>query len=175
MNTEENTKNKKLIIAVSLFFILTIYNGISFYIKDILYNYSGAKETAEYIKENINPDNSILLTDHETISISLVYYLNDKYILNSVTRNLPLKYVIWNEYVFSGLTPEQWKKYLAMAILPNEIKNYDIYIIKSKYQESITTPIDHDNENLKKIFSSQNTIKKYESYNIYKYVKNKNE
>ena len=54
-------KNDRLInILLSLFFTLTVFNGLKYAVLDIHNPYSGAKETAEFIKNNIDYPNSAL-------------------------------------------------------------------------------------------------------------------
>ncbi len=67
---------KNLNIILSLFFILTIFNGLISYKTDLFQNFSGSKETSIFIQKNINPQNSLIYTDNEGYCVALAYYLD---------------------------------------------------------------------------------------------------
>ena len=74
---------------------------------DFNYNYAGAKETSEFIKNNINKK-ATLLIDNEAYMISLAYYLQNEYELLSVIRNKNLDYVIWDKINGQRLSNKAW-------------------------------------------------------------------
>lgn len=167
----ENCKisNKKFsTIIFTIFFALTIYNGINFYIKEIKYSYAGAKEAANYIKNNINP-NATFLIDNEPYLISLVYYLGDNYKLHSVIRNKPLKYVVWDKVLDMKLSNEAWLQYCEMLSKSKK----DIYVIRALAEEKVGNIPAFETEKGNKfqlIYSPTYTIEENESYKIYKFI-----
>ena len=157
-------------ILLCVFFFLTCYNGINYYILDYKYNYAGAKETAAFIKDNLNK-NSKFLIDNESYMISLSYYLQDKYNIFSVIRNKKLKYIIWDEINSQRLSNIAWYKYTK--ILANE-GIQDIYIVRSYADENnknISKKLEEEyKDNFKLIFCSSPSVEKNEGYKIYKYT-----
>ncbi len=159
--------NKKAVIVTTIFFLLTAFNGIFYYINDIKYNYAGAKETAKYIHENI-PQDSKLFTDNEAYCISLVYYLNGTHELYSAVREKNLKYVKWDDISYPVYSSDGWANYSEYVQAQNP--NSKIYIIRSKATEE-TVGIDHKKENIfKKIYTSPDIINIDEGYNVYEYI-----
>lgn len=166
--------NKKIAtIILCIFFFLTSYNGVNYYIMDYKYNYAGAKEAAEFIRKNINK-NSKLLIDNEPFMISLAYYLQDEYKLFSVVRNRNLDYVIWDKINGQRFSNKAWYHY---SKLTQEEINSDIYLIRSfcdeKNNKKFKYKIEDEYKNsFKLLFSSTKTIEPNEGYRIYKYIKN---
>lgn len=172
-NANHKISTKKITtILLSVFFFLTSYNGINYWILDYKYNYAGAKETAEFIKANI-PKDAKLLTDNEAYTISLAYYLKDEYKLISVSRNKQLNYVIWDKINGQRFTNKAWKQYCK--ILTDE-KIDDIYLVRSysdeKNTKELAVKIESEyGNNFKLIFSSTPAIEPNEGYRIYKFIK----
>ena len=174
-NFKQNSKicNKRITtILLSLFFFLTIQNGINYWIWDYKYNYAGAKETAEFIKQNID-NNSNLLIDNEAYMISLAYYLREDYKLISICRDKILNYVIWDKINQQRFTNKAWKSY-CQILSERGINN--IYLVRSYADEQDPRKriIKIENEygtNFKLIFSSSPAIEPNEGYRIYKYIK----
>ncbi len=166
--------NKKITtIILSIFFFLTSYNGLNYYRMDFNYNYAGAKETSEFIKNNINKK-ATLLIDNEAYMISLAYYLQNEYELLSVIRNKNLDYVIWDKINGQRLSNKAWYQY---AKIFSETYNNNIYIIRSFVDE--TNPKmkqeklnkEYQN-NFRLIFSSTPGIEPNEGYKIYEFKNN---
>jgi len=114
-------KNKKLvnysnIILAALMFI-TIPNGIRFIISDIRNNYSSGEEMANFIKNNIKKNSSVLLTSKPMCSMSVSYYLNDRDLL---FNGKPIKFA-----------PETLKSDDQIDITNFVKNNKDIYLILS--------------------------------------------
>ncbi len=128
-----NTKNKFFIervinISLTVFFILTSINGLNFYTKDILYNYSPGIETAKFIKENIK-DDDIILSCNEIGYIILIYYLEKEnhYNIFHVLRNKKVHYVKWDEFSYFKISNLGWKNYVE-DLRDKNFKN-NIYIL----------------------------------------------
>ncbi len=165
---------KNSTILLSIFFLLTFYNGLNYYIMDYKYNYAGAKEAAEYIRSNINKSSKLLI-DNEPFMISLAYYLEkDNYKLFSVARNKNLEYVIWDKTNGKRLSNKAWYQYSKLT--QNEY-NTDIYLVRSFCDEKNNKRMqirieDEYKNNFELLFSSTKTIEPNEGYRIYKYINN---
>ncbi len=175
MNKENiSSKVKTTInICLSLFFIFMFMNGVKYSVLDIKYNYSSAIETAKYIEKNIDPENSILITDNDPHVMGLVYYFDGKRDIYSVAHRYYIKYVIWDEKLFYILSKLGWAEYTRLEIEKNaDFKNKKIYAIIpafDTYKMEVTELKDY-----KLIFQSQPAIVKYEGFRVYEYTgKNK--
>ena len=149
--------SKAINCILSVFFLLTAYNGLNYYIKDIKYEYSNAKSTAQWIKNNINSQNSIIITANEPHSIALAYYLeNSPFYIVSVVRNKKLKYVIWDDKTNLNFAPNSFKEYLLL-------KNYDkdVYIIRMKTDDKYSDFSTYNS--FTKVFDSKEFV-------IYKFI-----
>ena len=93
-------------------------------ILDYRYNYSSAKETAEYIIKNIDSKNSVIISDNSPYVISVVYYLHDKNKIFLAQTNDYIKYVVWEEYLQHLLSQKNWKVYVRQYL---SIKYKTIY------------------------------------------------
>lgn len=153
-------------ILLSLFFVLTIYNGINYTKYDLTMDYSGAKSTAAYIKENINPETSVLLIDNEPYMISLAYYLKDTHKLYSVFRKKDLEYVRWDNTTVSNYADLGWSQYVSYIHKTNP---KDLYVINVSSDKKHI--IEETQKNyFKLIFKSPKAIEHYEGYRIFKYI-----
>lgn len=153
-------------ILLTLFFGLTIYNGINYTQYDLKMDYSGAKSTAEYIKKNINPETSLLLIDNEPYMISLAYYLKDTHKLYSVFRKKDLEYVRWDNTTVSNYADLGWSQYVSYM---HETTPKDLYVINvSSDKKHIIEETQKDF--FKLIFKSPKSIEKYEGYRIFEYI-----
>lgn len=159
-------KEKSINILLTILFALTIYNGINYTKQDIKLNYSGAKETAEFIKQNINPDNSVIFIDNEPYMISLAYYLRGSHKLYSAFRKKYLDYVIWDNTTISNYADLGWSNYISYL---KETDNRDFYIVNvsSDYRHKLEqTQTDY----FEMIFKSGITVETYEGYRVFKYI-----
>ncbi len=117
----------KLNLILFLLFSLTVYNGINYYIKDIKYEYTEERATAQWIKNNIDAQNSIIITTNEPYTVAIAYYLeNSPYSIISLLRNSKMKYVIWDEISNINVAPKAMKEYLTLY---NQDKN--LFILRT--------------------------------------------
>lgn len=166
--TKKISTKKFTTIILTLFFALSIYNGINYYNLELKYDYAGAKETANFIKKNL-PQNAVYLIDNEPYMIALAYYLGDDYKLYSITRNKTLNYVVWDK--ISNLYFSNEASSMYCTTLYNYRKN--IYVIKAIAQERINDDAaleDVEDSKFKLLYSSGYTIEPNESYKVYKFV-----
>ncbi|MCD7879690.1 MAG: hypothetical protein LUG16_07150, partial [Candidatus Gastranaerophilales bacterium] len=169
-----NLKESVINVLLFIFFILTAFNGFNYYKIDIMGNYSGAKETANFIQNNITPENSLFYIDNEPYCISVVYYLNKEgktnYNLYSVIRNKNLKYVVWDEKSYYTFMTEAWSNYAEWQNEKPINKDKDIFVLRAKKNDSSSDLEKTQKHNFKKIFESSKTIDPYEGYNLYQYT-----
>lgn len=161
---ENNTISKKrtTTILLSIFLFLSTFNGINYYILDLKGNYSSAKDTANFIRKNIDINSSILLIRNEAYSISLAYELGNDANLYSITRDNHLKYVTWDEKVSKKMSCEDWLEYCKK--ISNNYEN--IYIISTK--RTMNEELDNDFEH---IYTAPKTFDSGEQHFIHRYKK----
>ena len=157
---------KSINILLTLFFMLTIYNGVNYTKLDLKLNYSGAKETAEFIRVNINPNNSVIIIDNEPYMISLVYYLRDTHKIYSTFRKQYLKYVRWDNITRSNYADLGWSKYIEYLKETDKRDYYVINVSSDKKHSLEKTQKDY----FKLMFTSQKSVEPFEGYRIYKYI-----
>ena len=167
-NCQKTKLNKFTNIIVSIFFILTMMNGIRYSLLDLVYNYSGAKETAQFIEQNIDKNNAILVTDNPPYCMGIVYYLNSNYNIFSIMQNKNIKYMVWDEALYHLFTDEGWAKYASDLKSSNsEVKQKKIYAIIPYFSKNVLDI--HNLTNYSLIFQSSPSILKQEGFSIYKY------
>lgn len=164
--------SKKLKTAVnvllSVFFIFTFFNGIKYAVMDMRYNYSSAIETAQFIEKNINPEDSILITDNDPHVMGIVYYLDGKRNIYSVAHRYNIKYVVWDKELFYILSRYGWAEYTRLEIEKNnDFKNKKIYAIIPTFDILKMGVTDVDGYRL--VFESKPAIVKFEGFRVYEY------
>ncbi len=160
-------------ILITIFFSLSIFNGINYYFHDIYSNYSPAKSAYEFLKTQVKQED-LMLIDNEPFTIALIYFLDKDNLaenLYSVLRSKRVKYVIWDKIGYYVYSNEAWKD-CAEYLRENGFKG-DLYIIqgndglKNKAYLSDTYK-----DSFKLIYeSNNNTVVRNEKYYIYKYIK----
>lgn len=166
--TKKISKKKFTTVILTLFFALSIYNGINYYNLELKYDYAGAKQTAAFIKKNL-PQNAVYLIDNEPYLISLAYYLGDDYKLYSITRNKTLNYVVWDKIANLYFSNESLFLYCEMLYKYKK----DIYIVKAVAEEKMHKNLvleDMKNSKFELLYSSGYTIEPNEAYKVYKFV-----
>ncbi len=170
---EQKSDNQKMLIniVISIFFLITSANGISFIQKDIKYNYSSAKETAEYIKNNINKD-ALIIPTADAFGLGVYYYLPD-YKFYSVYKHKEIKYMVWNKENITDIKNYNitFTKLLEKEIKKYNLKNKTIYILASNFmntnQFESTLP-----EKYKLMYVSKPCFAIGEAFKIYVYQQN---
>ena len=149
---------------LAIFFLMTCFNGFNYALKDISSNYSSAKETALFIKENI-PQDSVLIPTEDGCALGIYYYLPDRKFW-SLRRHSYIKYMKWikedndvyEDYYFTKLLNDNIKKY--------KLKN--VYIISSDFMN-----LHHFEQKMpdkyKRVFSSSKALSLGESFDVYKF------
>ena len=160
LNQNENKNDIKLNIFLSIFFLISTYNGLINCITDIKYPYSGSKQMAEYIKNNIDT-NSVILYQNPNIMLPLIYYLSDYEMIYSPYGE-KVKYIVWDQRLNKLMPTSSWTKFLTRFQNENpETKDKDIYILQVK---AFYTPV----ENTEIIFVSEEYKANMESYVLMK-------
>lgn len=170
---EDNFKSKLKIfgktgtnILLTIFLAFTIYNGVNYSIKDLKYEYSGSRKTAEFIRENLNPDNSLILTDNEPYMLALVYYLQDSHKIYSAFRKKNLEYVIWDTTVKANYASLGWVGYSKYY---KQTDSRDFYVIIPTYDKKHQLEKAAPND-FKLIYESEKSIEPNEGHRIYKFI-----
>ncbi|MBR6164085.1 hypothetical protein IKQ26_09410 [bacterium] len=149
--SNDNFLKRNISVLLSIFFLLTTLNGIKHIKADYFQAYSGSKETAEFIRNNIDKD-TVIFTDVAQTSASVLSYLNKGYKVLYAPSNRELKYAVWEKDTQEGFLPSEWSEYLAA-------KEGKFYLLLVE---------DKDIENTEKAFVSSNSISKKEKFYILK-------
>ncbi len=154
---EDKVLKHNISLLLSLFFILTIFNGIKYINDDYFGAYSGSKETAAYIEKNI-PKNTLILTDVAQTSVSVLSYLKAHKLLYVPSDEI-IKYAIWDKNTQDGFSQKQWSAYLSD-------KKGDVWLllVDEKYI---------DNSQI--LFVSPSSVAKKEKFYLLKYKGKENE
>lgn len=155
-------------IILTLFFSITIFNGIHYTISDIKKEYAGARKTAEFIKNNIDPTNSVIMIESEPYMVALVYYLKGSHELYSVFRRKNLRYVIWDNITKSNFADAGWSGYISYL---KQTDSRDYYIINVKADKKHVLEKTQKNY-FKLIYQTDDTVEPFEGHRIYKYIGN---
>lgn len=153
-------------ILLTIFFIFTIYNGIHYTISDIEKEYAGGRKTAEFIQQNIDPENSVIMIESEPYMVALVYYLNGSHELYSVFRRNNLRYVIWDNITLSNYADAGWAGYISYL---KETDNRDYYVINVKADKKHVLE-KTQKDFFKLIYQTGDTVEPFEGHRIYKYI-----
>lgn len=172
LNVQNITVRMKKIINILLisFFMLTIFNGLRYSLLEIFNPYSGAKQTAEYIKNNI-PQKSFLMTDNAPYCISVIQYLDEEQDIFSMRDMKAIKYIVWNENMYKFLPADAYDVFIQyMKNKDERFKSQNIYVILSSFHKYFLNI--GDLQNFQLIYKSKPSMLKYENYYIYKYMGN---
>lgn len=158
INKEHSMVSKVLIILL----INNVIFGISNILLDIEYKYSSAKQTANFINENIEK-NSIMISNNMPIASAIIPYIKDFKIWNP-QREEYFTYVIWDNNNEKSLYTD-----FKYKIEEKIDKNEKLYYIYAKEYENIEEDkilkLEQD-KYLTKIFESDKSMN--EEYIIYK-------
>lgn len=168
-NEQVSQKFKKWFnILLTVFFLITFFNGLRYSILDYRYNYSSAKDTAEYIIKNINPEDSVIVSDNVNYVISIIFYLHDKNKIFQTYTNEPIKYVVWNENLKYILHDDEWNVYVKDLKTKPDFKDKTIYIILPFLNVS-SGFVTHLSE-FEAVYISSIPVVSGEGFALYKYV-----
>ena len=168
-NFRENsffTKKKNIAAVFTLFFALMILNGIKSYYADIVFDYSGSKKMAQFIKNNYADKNPIIFTDATNIMVAINYYLDPKHNLYWVKTGKPYKYVIWLKDIIPSFREENWEFYLQNVRLVDKksplfvIVCYDAFWDKNRNLEW---------KNFDLVYVTGDSLEYFEKFRLYKY------
>lgn len=153
-------RNKFIKTVICIFFIFSFLNGLKFTILDLFNNYSSAKDTAEFIKQNI-PSDAVLIPLPEPYAISLMLYLPDRKFWSG-TNTTYIKYMKWscnknnsNDIIFDFKDVKAKNIYFLISI-PNPA-----------IEELLKNKIDI-------LYTSPPSIAEGEAFKIIKYIQSNN-
>ena len=123
-------------------------------------------QTAEFIQNNLDPKDSVILIESEPYMIALVYYLKGSHELYSVFRKKNLRYVIWDSVTRSNYADAGWAGYVSYL---KETDRRDHYVINVKEDKKhVLEKTQKDSFEL--IYTTGDTIEPLEGHRIYKYI-----
>jgi len=167
---KKNKFDKGAIFILIILMISNIFSVIYISFLEYYYNYSSAKEVAEYIEENIEEDSIIINGDLPEICTSIMVY-SDKVKFYNVQIEDYFSYIVWNNDI---------RKELKANFLDDVIYKYKevdkLYYIYPKYKvfkkndKKIIMQLEKEGR-IKKIFVSNDAIDEEETYILYKIEK----
>jgi hypothetical protein len=171
--TRQNKKDtneldeKFLKISIILLLILNIINGIIFISLDIKYNYSSAKQTADFIDQNIEEE-SVMITGSQAEFCSSIMAHTDKVKFYYIQRKDYFTYAVLDSTSRLGLLPEDF--YDVLDEFDDSDNLYYVYTPTkvSFFNDKKTIDELVENGRLEKIFESDKAFEKNEEYIIYK-------
>ena len=174
----EKTKliSKKIINTIlAIFFLFTIANGINLGIKDWKYNYSSGKETAEFIKKNID-ENAVIIPTLDAFGLTIYAYA-DKHNFHSVATHKNIKYNVWlkNDYYFAENFGKIFTNIVNDEIKNNKFENKEIYILAPIFLIDKNFFEKYKPEKYKTIYQSKPCLATGESFTIYHYQQDERE
>lgn len=160
-NTLREKSRKAFNICIGIFFILTMFNGLKYTLLDLQYNFSSAKETAEYINMNIDK-NAMIIENFDPVFVSILPYLKE-HKLCSASSDKEFSYITW------GKDLKQMKSdYGLLEYIQNLKTDKQIYLITSSFR-NINSPSESLPQHFELIFASSPSIAEGQSFKIYKY------
>lgn len=138
----EEPKQKKVNLIIEficmILFVFSIIFGIIIVNIEIKYNYSSAKETAEYINEKI--DNGIFICADMPCSSAVIPYVNKNIFWSPSLQNY-FSYTTWNEQCNTDYTIDDLKE----LIKKNFNKNQKLYLLYSyNWKDEIITELEDE-------------------------------
>lgn len=156
-------KTKKLInTCIGIFFVLTLFNGLKYTLLDLQFNYSSAKETAEFLENHIDK-NALIIENYDPFFISMVPYLKQQK-LWSASGNKNLEYIKWGKNLKDMKSDSGWLKYLK-----EQKTDKKRYLIISSFL-NLNKPCESFPKDFKLIYKSKPSIAEGESYSVYQYT-----
>lgn len=157
-------------IIIGVFLMLSVFTGIFYGIYDCMEDYSSAYKVADYIKENVSSDSTIVSLDVGGVTAILPYV--DNYNFWSICQEKYFNYSTWNQTLNKDIKNIDIFK---SRIIKNFEENSDLYLINSKSTEKYQ--IDYNkileelekNNLITKVYSTNSAkIMVDENYNFYK-------
>lgn len=151
-------------ICTSLLMILSIASGLIFAVSDLKYNYSSAKETAEFINQNLNGE--IFLTGNQPeFCTSMMPYIKDSKFY-FIQKGIYFTYATWDKYSRMDLTEE------AFDDAVQKLAGKELYYVYEPAKQRNATDEEmveklSETKRLEKVFESQKSLTG-EEYIIYK-------
>ena len=160
---EKKQKNKyqleaKMLVIILL--LLNIVNGLNFVVEELKYEYSASYETAEYIENNIDTENSIIVCSNMPYASAVIPYINKNIFWSPQTDDY-FSFVTWNEDFKKGYSVKEMQQKIAQNFDSNK-KVYFLYTYN--FDEDIIQNMEETGY-ITKVFSSN--MAKRENYIIY--------
>ncbi len=154
-------RNKSAKIIICMFFLLSFFNGLRYTVLDLFNNYSSAKETAQFIRENL-PEDSVFIPLPEPYAIAVMLYLPDRKFWSG-TNTTYIKYMKWscNKNNSNGSIVFDFK----------DVKAKHIYFIISVPNPAIEALL---KDKIEVLYTSRPSIAEGEAFKIIEYIQSNN-
>lgn len=134
---QKNIPNKILEVFIFVLFILNALFFCLFPFFDLTKSYSGSKDMANYIKQNI-PEETIFLCTNKVLSVSIIPYLSSNYVFIDVVNEEEFTYIVWDDTVNQESSLKDIKKQI------NQFKEKRVYIIATPEEQEIVKQGEED-------------------------------
>ena len=115
-------KSKALVISFNVLFLISLITSPIVLCEEVKYNFSGGKQIAEYIKENLNEEEIFIAYGNPYVYSPISAYLPNKKFYSIVSENYISHYSFETEKHYSNVEyPENAKYY----IIHDEVKNLE--------------------------------------------------
>lgn len=168
-NIQKNIYTKIRDISLIVIMLINIVCSLAVIYYDLCFNYSSAKQTSEYIKDNIKNNSVILVGNQEEFASCIIPY-TDRVRFYNIQRERFFSYTIRDDKNKEILTTEKLNK--ALKKFENQEKIYYIYMPYKVGVDTDTKIVDEFEENgiFKKIFESDISNYSNENYVIYEII-----
>ncbi len=125
-NTNYIKEYRKIILGLLVAFCVT---GINYYQYDVKYNYSSAREVADYFNKLSEDSNFLLVNGNQPQFVSsIAVYLNKGINVFSLSYDNYYSYVTWDERTFTGFTETDFLDIRNKLKLLKDVDLYYIYV-----------------------------------------------
>lgn len=144
---EHKLRNKIAIAFLYILFVASFPSGISFYIRDLKYDFSAASKLSQYIKKHI-PESDIIISFNPWVAVPVVYYSNRAIYQSDGKKIICIPF-------------ENIEKISSSVFNANENTHFYIMVPK-KYKNAMSSYV-----NYYPVFETDYAILSYEDYVLY--------
>lgn len=160
-------KKKNVEIIFMIFFLTMLYNGYKSSVLDFVYDYSGSKKLAGFIKANYAKDSPYIFTDATNAVVAVNYYLDPDNNIYWTTTGKRFKYSIWTQDIIEVFDENAWGSYCRQIRKTDKktplfvIERYDpLGFYYGKYK---------DWKDFELVYITGNTLEYFENFRLFKY------
>ena len=158
-------ENKKLLnLAVIFVFLLTFINSFKNYYGDILFDYTPSYKFSQFMKQNIDFNNSEIYIDNPNGAIALAYYIDPAEIIN-IYQEKPIKYIHWGDYFL--LDKGYWQHIFSEKRKNGNKK--DLYVLINNDCTQGFCEKQTQKDSFEKIYKTGDSLSNGEDFTLYKF------